>query len=305
VAQNNLRIIYNNLTDVAGTTVTVSSTASSSTVVAKMLTDYKGEVWRSANMATTLPITFANIRIVFTTPSIVSGVILAYTNLRSDASIRVRGYVGTAPTLTGTTDAPTITENGLTLFDTDFEECNPPAGLGQFQWGLEGLGITGNELRKGYSRIWIPLADRVPCTSLTIEIQNPGNVDRYIEVGRLIIGDYWSPTYNTSFGLSANFKDTSSAERSEAGDLITVNGIQYPSVSFDLKYLNIKDRNEFNRLIKNRGTKKPLFVSLFPDNTGDYVKEQMHQIYGKQVQLFGISHPIFDMYSSQVEIEEI
>jgi hypothetical protein len=68
--------------------------------------------------------------------------------------------------------------------------------------------------------------------------------------------------------------------------------------------MNQKDRVNFNNLQRAKGTKKPLFISVFPEDA-DKGKEQIYRIYGKMSQLYGIEHPIFEMYSSQIEIEEV
>jgi hypothetical protein len=303
MAQNNLRMLYSNVADSA--TVTVSSTASASMVAANLVSDLKGVVWRSAAAGATVAKTAANIKLVFASPITIGCLVLAYSNLKAGATVRITGYTGTAPVLAGTTDVPTFTTTGSNLeFDTGYVDVNKPAPIGSFEWGVGPLGPLGNEIRRGYSVVWLAAALRVPVTSMIVEIINADNIDTYIEVSRLIMGEYWSPDYNTSFGLTAGFKDLSTTDRSEAGDLITTNGAQHTTLSFDLKYLSPKDRNEYNRIIKTNGTKKAMFISLFPEDA-DPIKEQMHQLYGKQVQLFGISHPIYEMYSSQVEIEEI
>ena len=49
MASNNLRIIYQNILDLSGTTITASSTASASTPVTNLKLDSKSQVWRSAN----------------------------------------------------------------------------------------------------------------------------------------------------------------------------------------------------------------------------------------------------------------
>lgn len=307
MAQNNLRIIYNNLADVSGNTVSVSSTASASMTAANLTKDYKSLVWRSAQASTTVAKTKAIILVSLANISVVSSVVLAYTNLKVGATVRVTGYTGSAPVITaGTVDVPAFTITGSTQqFDSGTIDVNKPALLGQFNWGFEELGPTGNELKQNYSVVWLPAALRIPVKYLVIEITNSDNIDQYIEVSRLIVGNHWSPQFNTSYGMEVSYKDTSSTERSEAGDLISINGVQYPTLTFDLAYLSIADRTEFNRMVNKRGRKLPLFISLFPENTDDPVKEQIYQIYGKLAQSPGISHPIMDMYSSQVEIEEI
>ena len=50
---------------------------------------------------------------------------------------------------------------------------------------------------------------------------------------------------------------------------------------------------------------KAIFVSLFPECTEDYGKEKLYQIYGRMSQIFPIEHPLYEMYSSQIDIEEV
>lgn len=303
MAENNLRAIYKNLVDLSSTTLTASSTASASTTVANLKSDAKSVVWRSATSTTTL--TKANLVVNFgSSASVVGGVILAFTNLSSQVTVRVRGYTGSAPTLGGTVDVPVISATGVLVFDTGHVAGLQPQGLGEWNWGLSVLGPTAYP-DKSYVRVWVPQLMQLPCTSIVIEIIDPYNVNKYVEVSRVIVGQYWSPQYNTSYGLGTKVNDLTTSERAESGDLITINGAIYNSMTFDLKYLSKKDRVDFNTLVKSIGTKKPVFISLFPDNTSDTGKEQMYQMYGKLSQLFGIEHPIFDMYSSQVELEEV
>lgn len=310
MAQNNLRILYNNLVDLSPlstSTVSASSTASSSMVATNLASDYKGLVWRTAQSSTSVGQTKGILKVDFTVESIIGAVILAFSNLKVGATVRVTGYVGASPVITaGTTDVPAFTTTNSTLvFDSGTVDVNKPALLGQFVWGLEELGVSGAELRRNYSVVWLPVEARVPVDSIVIEITNADNIDRYIEVSRLIVGNYWSPTYNFPYGLGLGHKNTGSTERSEAGDLISVVGSQNPVLTFDLAYMDTMDKNEMVRLIQKRSTHSPIFVSLFPENAADPVKEQMYQIYGKLAQTPGVTHFTLDMYNSQVEVEGI
>lgn len=293
---NNLRIIYKNLADSAA--LSVSSTATASTVVGNLKGGIKSLFWRTASSSTTAVTGY----IIATFPSSkINGVILAFTNLSYLANMRIYGYTGTPPTHTGTVDSPTISTSGATLvFDSGDVLCNPYQNIGYSDWGTEPYAE-----RKLYSRVWLSNTDAdINCTSLVIKITD-NNINQFIEASKLIIGKQWSPTYNTSFGLSLDTKDMSTTERSEAGDLLITRGKTYNSLSFDLKWLNVSDRIELNKLIKTVGIQKPLFVSIFPNNIDDWEKEQLYQIYGYQSQLYSLVHPIFSMYSSQITIEEI
>lgn len=298
MAANNLRIIYNNLADTA--TITASSTASTTTTVANLVKDTKTAVWRSATSTTTA--VKANLVVTLPSTQIIGGVILPFCNLTSVATIRIRGYTGTAPTLGGTVDSPTITATGTLVFDTGNVSACPYQPLGLWAWGTLPLGVNSYSYGGGtYARVWFPQAS---VSSLVVEIIDT-NSAKYIEASRLVVGAYWSPTFNTSYGISANTKDLSEHSRTESGDLVTNRGIKYSSMTFDLNWLTPSDRVTFNQIVKGNGLPKPLFISLFPDNSSDWAKEQAHQIYGKLSQLGGISHPIYEMYSTQIEIEEI
>jgi len=308
MAANNLRIIYQNAVDTATTTVTGSSTASASTPVTNLKLDPKSQVWRSGSVTTAATngvyAAKANLVVAFAASTVVGGVVLPFCNLSSVATVRVRGYTGAAPTMLGSIDTPTVTTTGTLVFDTGTILACPYQSLGLWDWGTQPLGVNSYSYGGGtYARAWVP--NKPSCTSLLIEIVDTANYSPYIEASRLIIGNYWSPKYNTSFGLSNTYQDLSSNSRSESGDLISNRGVIYNSLSFDLSYLTPADRLEMSRILKGNGVSKPLLVSLFPDNSEDYAKEQAHQIYGKLTQLSGIQHTMFDIYGTQIEIEEV
>jgi hypothetical protein len=146
---------------------------------------------------------------------------------------------------------------------------------------------------------------RVPCKYITIEIVDPYNTDKFVEISRLIIGNYWSPIFNTSYGLYTQLVDTSDYTRTESGDVVLTAGIIYNTMSFDLTYMVQRDRVSLNSLVRVVGKRKPIFVSLFPDNSDDVGKEQIYQIYGRLSQLNNMEHTTFETYSSKLELEEI
>ena len=271
MAANNLRIIYKNLVDTA--TVTASTTAGV-TSVANLKLDTKSLVWRSTSNTATLTVALA-------ASSTIGGIVLPFTNLTSTASINItlsNGYT--------TGEVLCSPYSGTELWDPN----SIPVGTSAYSYG----GGT-------CARVWFPKQSDI--TSITITISDTPL--SYIEVSRLIVGNYWSPTYNTSYGLSTQVQDLSTNQRNEAGDLITNRGTISSSMSFDFSYLNSADRVQLISLLKNNGMYRPIFVSLFPDNLDDWTKEQGHQIYGKLSQLSAITHPVMGLYSSSISIEEV
>ncbi len=266
-------------------TVVANTTASASTPASNLLSDTKSLVWRSTlKIGNTLTVNFPS-------STIVGGVILPFCNLSSTATIQVEGF-------------SLANLGGTTVFNFTVTAC-PYEPLGWWAWGSIPLGLNTYAYGGGtYARAWLPNNTQIACLSMRITINDASNAKSYIEASRLVIGSYWSPKYNTSFGLSTAVKDLSEHTRSESGDLVTNRGIRYNTMNFDLKWLDKSDRNEFSKIVRGSGLPKPIFISLFPDDV-DTGKEQIHQIYGKQSQLGPLSHPVFEMYSSTIDIEEM
>lgn len=281
---NNLRVIYQNLADLSTTTITASTTASASTPATNLQKDAKALVWRSTGNSATLTVSFGSSKTV-------RGVVLPFTNLLATSTILVTPTGGTGTTSTGTVLACPYAQTD------SWDSSYLPSGANSYAYG------SGT-----YARAWFSTAQT--CTGLTITLTETNLT--YIEASRLIVGDYWSPTYNTSFGLTSAPKSLSTTMRTESGDLITNRGTQYNTMTFDLAWLNPTDRQIFTKILKSNGINKPLLISLFPNNgtstldsTIDYDKEQTFQIYGKLSQLSDITHPMFTMYTAKVDIEEI
>ena len=271
MAANNLRIVYKNLADTA--TVTASSTSSAVTAVSNLKLDAKSQVWRSVGNTATLTVTLA-------IPAQIGCVILPFCNLSATSTITVT--LNTGFTTGSILAAP---YQSSVVVDT----TNIPIGA-------NGYGYGGG----GYARVWFTPQT---CASLTIQITDPANT--YIELSRLIVGDYWSPVYNTSYGLNTQIKDLTTQTRTESGDLVSNRGTTSTSMSLNLDYLTIEDRSQLLTIFKNNGLYMPLFISVFPDNVDDYSKELGFQIYGKLSQLNPITHPYMSVYTSSIDIDEV
>ena len=306
MAANNLRIIYQNVVDLADTVITASTTASSlATPASNLKTDTKSAVWRSAQGTTSAVGAF----LVVAVPggAKIGGVIAAFSNLSSAATIRVKGYTGAVPTVGGTADVPTINESGSTIrFDNGGVLCSPYQAEGTWNWGYNPLAQQAYQNKKVYGRAWLTLAQQQEvCTSFSIEVFDPNSKEQFIEISRLILGSYWSPKYNTGYGIEAGVVDLSTSTRTESGDLLTTELPYFSTLKFDLKFMVKQDRDSLYSILRALGTRKAMFVSAFPDNQLDWGKEGVYQCYGKFAQLPGISHSMYEMYSSDISIEEV
>lgn len=307
MAANNLRIIYRNLVDLSSTVVTASSSQSALTPASNMKLDSKGKVWRSATAVSGT--VSAAILVDFGSSGVqIGGVALPFTNtVSSSATMTVTGYgTGSAqPSFTGSMPSQGIT-GGTAAYTVTVNAC-PWNSLGVPDWG--GTGLNTYAYGGGtYLRAWFPGNQGTTIRYLSIVITDysrTATTGYAIEVSRLVAGPVWSPTYNTSFGLTNTLKDLSTSERTESGDLVTRIGPRSNSLSFDLKFLNQADRLNMSKMLWSNGTSRPVLVSLFPDNSSNWELERAHMIYGKLTQLPGLSHFAPDFFSSQIDIEEI
>lgn len=298
---NNLRIIYQNLIDLSTTTITASSTQNG-TSLNNLKQDTKSAVWRSTSS------TQASFILDFGTQKTLGGLVLAFSNLAgSGATIRLVGY--------NASNTPSFTGNVLTTgipssFNTGPVSCCPWNNLNLPTWGTNPAGSSNYSYGGGtYARAWLNSTQATtPVRYLGIEISDPTNTAGFIEISRMIVGDYWSPTYNTGYDIESGIKDLSEHLRTEGGDLITKRGPRFRTLNFDLKWLKGSDRKEMTKIFLGNGISKPLFVSLFPDSTGvdeDFHREGIHQIYGKMVQIPGVSYTSYEIYSTNIGLEEV
>lgn len=295
---NNIRIIYQNLVDLSSTTFL---NATPITNISNLKSDTKSLTWRASSASQ------ASMILDLGSQKTIGGVVLAFTNLFSTgATIRVVGY----------NSVPSLTGNSLNIitpvpaFNSGYLGCCPWNSLGLSGWSTVPSGSSTYSYGGGtYARVWLNSVDStIPVRYLGIEITDSGNPSGYIEISRLIVGSYWSPKYNPGYGIEAGIKDLSEHVRTESGDLLTKRGPRLKTLTFDLQWLDSSDRKELTKIFLGSGMPKPMFVSIFPDSTGtdeDYQRESIHQIYGKMVQIPGVSYTSFGIYSTNIELEEV
>jgi hypothetical protein len=283
---SNIRIVWDNAIDRA---TIVASSEAGALVAANLRSNLKAKVWRAADVN-------AGVVCTWTNAEPISCVVAAFNNLTAQATMRAIGY-------TRDTDLQPA-------FDTGLVECAAAPGLGQFLWGSP-LGENfynrgGASLFAygygGYGVLWIPGAYAV--RRLEVHFFDLNNPDTYIEVGRLIAGSVWSPTYNFNFGHSVTYVDSSRNKRTESGDLRGERGPKWRRIEFELSNMNSEDRASLMRFIRLNGTTEPMFVSLFPESE-DTLLEQSYQLWCKFAENTQLSQANYDQYVARVAMEEV
>lgn len=285
MARNNLRLIYNNIVSSATLTATNADTKYP---VSNLLLDNKGLVFRS-NAGTPPAASQSVISCTWSTNQAVSAVVLPYTNLKPGTdTVRIQCYSDTAMTAQ-------IYDSGVVTVPAQGTELYANTRGSAYRYSFGG----GSYFSKYFTKLTTCKGLKITCTSNYI-----AGYDSYVEVGRVIVGDYWSPTYNTEFGLSVGIEDSSTSQRAQNGALITDIGTSYKTLSFNLNYLTEADRTVLFDIIRSVGTRGSLYVSLFPEDDNP-IKEYTYQIYGRLTDLATISHPMYTMYASTINIQEV
>lgn len=275
----NIRVINSNVADQA--TVAATSSASAALGPANLQTDDTGAVWRSSGTTETLTATWAAAQTF-------GAVVLPYANLSSLATVQVKVYANTG-------DAAPAYDSGAVL------AC-PPTPLNLLSWGFDKLGVNAySYVGAAIARVYIP---QIAAQKVAITIVDAGNPAGYLEVGRLIIGQYWEGKKNVDYGATLTHVDTTNNVRSDAGQLLSDVGTTHRQLSFNMSNLTPDERQALWNILVGAGRVKPLFVSVFPENT-DPSLEQAHQMYCKRMNNFAMSNPMFQQYISQLEFEEV
>lgn len=282
----NLRILHDNAADRA---VLAASSQAGTLGPANLQRDRKSAVLRATGAAQTIT---AN----WPTAELVACVALISTNLTSSATMRVRGYARPG--------------DGVPVFDTGWSMPCPEAPLGASPFGYLPLGWNAykwggvNTWSRGGGADCVAWFEPVSVRQLVIDISLIDNPDGYIEVSRLVVGNYWSPEYNAEYGAQLTLQDTSENYRTAAGEQRTAVGTTSDKLKVDLAHLTPQDRARLMRILRESSTVRPLLFSLFPENP-DTVLEQDHMLYGRVANLDAVSTPYYETYSAPLQIEGI
>jgi hypothetical protein len=277
----NLRILYQNKA-ASATTLTSTGAVSGNYPITNLLSEVKGRVYRQQTVSNTITLTWNSAQTL-------GAVILAYNNLSATGQYRVQLYDDEAGGLPNR-----VYDSALSTAPDDLNAVYASTTPEHYRYSY-GSGKT--------TAIYFPVVSGVRRLELTLV--DTSNTSGYIEISSLLIGDYWSPTYNTEFsGLDVSWEDSSVHKRTQSGNLVTEISTISKRLEFSLSYLTPDDRTSLINIVRQYGMRQPIFVSIFPDDP-DNQREQDYQIYGKLEQNPSLQHPMYTIYATQIAITEV
>lgn len=278
----NLRILKSNLFDGYATLTMAVGASAAGFALTNLLTDAKGSTWRSTNL------TSPKIKVTWAAAQTLSGVALAFTNLISGSTFRVKLYDDpTAGTL--------LLDSGVVTVSYSYEAPRGFASIGSaaFAYG-------------GGANVSTFFTSTAGVRRMEIEFTSVSNPDGYIEVSRVIAGAAWTPTDNADYGATTSFVDSTTGFRTSAGNWVTDRGTISRVMDFSMQAMGDVDKAALNNVFRYSGKSQPLFISLLPQTNAIILEEQLsQQIYGKLDVDMVVTLPFYQRYSSTIRIVEI
>lgn len=274
-----MRIVYDNLVDRPGASLSASSEAGS-LAVSNLLNNRKGLVWRSVGTSATVTVTLPQVELL-------TCVVLAFCNLTSEATIKVQ-----------------VADAGAVVYDSGDVVACPPGPFGSLNWGQEALGVNHYSYaeQQVYGYHWTN--EVVAGDQVTITLIDSNNPAGYLEAAKLLIGNHWSPEITADLGVTLGVADSSRVSRTDSGDLATSCGPRSKTLSFSLSALLPDEGQKLRAILLSAGNVRPVFVSLYPENDNP-AKEQAFQLLGKQGRSSALKLTHFNNSASSIELEEL
>ena len=137
-----------------------------------------------------------------------------------------------------------------------------------------------------------------------LTFNDAANVNPYVEVGRIFLGDYWEPAATVLRNWAIKVVDRSEVQRSVGQQKWTNQKEVITQIAFQLPPLNETDAiKNFLNIIRRIGLSRDIFLSLMSDASATY--REVTGLYGRFVNIAGIASVSSFVYDTgQVVFEE-
>ncbi|NVF16221.1 hypothetical protein [Vreelandella maris] len=270
----NLRLIIDNLHDAA--TLTATSEALPITYTQRSGRAYP---WRSVDTSEQV------IEGSFETLTFLDTVVLYRHNLSASATVRLERLRNT----------DVVSDTGEV---SAAELIAPPLlRLGVDPWGAS----YNDKIPVQVKPFWL---EPDFATGYRITIKDSANPDGCIQIGCIIVGFSFSPTFNASYGVKLTEVEMVEHRRTEGGSLRSVgsDGI-YRRLNIDLKHMDDADRTTLTTELVKRGRRANIFVSLYPKQGG--VKEVEHSFLAKREGDYEHIHDFYNNWQTSLSFLEV
>ncbi len=269
----NIRMLAGLLPSEVGITAT-----SEHTPATNMLENGGSSAWESVSGVKTATITLTQDDL-----AAVNCVVLNKVNLSPAAMVTVKFFSGNTEVFnTGTVQAATYI----------------PAY--EFIPGITPFGVPLEEVTNYPTfRVWLDTV--YIANTVEITVSDELNEDGYLSIGRLFVGEYFSPEVNLEYGVKMTFVDDTKFTRTSAGYFARPGTIT-KRLTIDLATLSTDEVVRLFSEFATRGKARDVFVSCFPE--GGDIKEALYSFCGVRKSDFSGIHDFYENYTSQIVFDE-
>jgi hypothetical protein len=146
------------------------------------------------------------------------------------------------------------------------------------------------------------LSSPVMARSIRVCVFDPTNSAGYVQIGRLMAGQFLEPASGVEVGMRLILADQSTISRRKSGFISSATGRKSRGLSFSLVQLTQSERAQLTRQFAACGLSADVFVSAWPASGGD--TESDYQMVGKITRLPALQADGATAYSAAVEIME-
>ena len=198
------------------------------------------------------------------------------------------------------------TDGGSEVYDSGLIDCWQMAfDLGLMPWGTAGLWrhVDGDEF-VGHDRAIVHVIESgwMDGTHVTINIEDTGNADGYVQIGRLFLGGGIQPAYNMSYGMAEGWVDRTEIQTTPGGAEFYKSRRPYRFVNLSLDWLSNTEFQRFYEMQRLLGVSGEVFY--VPD-TADADVQQRQGFLGRLQELSPIEYPYHDTRKKAFKIKEL
>lgn len=277
---SNMRIVTSNVSDSA----TLSSGDFAATLpVGNLQLEGRARVARTTNATGTKTVNGD-----LAAAAVVGACVLYNHNLTSAATWRLRLWSG-------------VGQTGTLMHDSGTVGALPALGWGEFGWGAVPWGASVfYGWGAAFSVLWIPA---VGARSFRVEITDAANPAGYLQAKRLLVGPYFEPAVNVSYGLQLYWEDNSTQRRTQGGSLRTDARVRFRRLKGELDHLTTAERAVAVETLHQVALRAETFISVFPGYGG--ALERDYSLLGKFTAMPQFTHGQVASHSAQLAFEEV
>jgi hypothetical protein len=174
-------------------------------------------------------------------------------NLSGGATVRFKLWSG-------------LNQTGTLVYDSGAITLGTIIPYGEYVYGVDVYGATlFQDWPVSLVVLWFA---QVIALSFELQMNDPSNSAGYMEASRLVVGNYFAPARNFSYGHKFRWEDDSTQERADGGTLRTDTREPYRVFRFNLDWLDEAARATLANKLRDAGKTAEVFVAMYPDDAG-------------------------------------